>query len=184
MTCKNCQSEIQEGSAFCTFCGTPVEDTDKSSPITPATRPMKWFKFLIYFALFANAVINLYNCFAYLSGVPYGENASLVYGFLPSLKTIDVVMAIVSVGLAVYAIVTRILLAKYKKLGVKMFLGIPVLNIITQVVYYMSVSSVISSLMSASEGIDFTTITVNVVSNIVLFVLNLIYFKKREDMFK
>ena len=93
-------------------------------------------------------------------------------------------MAIVSVGLAVYAIVTRIQLAKYKKLGVKMFLGIPVLNIITQVVYCMSVSSVISSFIPASEGIDFTTVTVNIVANIVLFVLNLIYFKKREDMFK
>ena len=65
MYCKNCGTKLPENAIFCTVCGEPV-DNAVPLPADPATLPqntypMKWHKFLIYFQLFAAALISLYN---------------------------------------------------------------------------------------------------------------------------
>ena len=48
--------------------------------------PMNWYKFLIYFALFASCVLNAIYGLGMLTGMVYGDASSLVYAFYGSLK--------------------------------------------------------------------------------------------------
>ena len=61
MYCKNCGTKLPENAIFCSVCGEPV-DNAAPLPADPATLPqntypMKWHKFLIYFQLFAAALV-------------------------------------------------------------------------------------------------------------------------------
>lgn len=53
MFCRFCGKELPEGARFCNNCGR-IADV---MPLQQAARrrPMAWFKFIIYFQLFANA---------------------------------------------------------------------------------------------------------------------------------
>ena len=49
---------------------------------------MAWFKFIIYFQLFANAALNLIIAFIWITGLHYGESAGLYYEILSPVKSI------------------------------------------------------------------------------------------------
>ena len=52
---------------------------------------MKWYKFVIYFQLFAAALLNLGSGIALFTGSQYGLNSyelKLLYGVLGNLKTL------------------------------------------------------------------------------------------------
>ena len=76
---------------------------------------MAWYKFLIYFALFAGAVINLLYGINYISGEIYfvetnGEvSAEQVYAYYGNaLQTIDIIYGIFLITFSIFAIVVRI----------------------------------------------------------------------------
>ena len=71
--------------------------------------PMKWYKFLIYFALFFAAIIDLINGIKYISGNQYGSTYlnELVYIKFPTLKPIDIMMGIVMILIGIASIITR-----------------------------------------------------------------------------
>ena len=66
------------------------------NPMAPAL-PMNWYKFLIYFMLFASAVINAIMGIMYITGSVYsvyggsGANAEEIYRYFPNLKTVDII---------------------------------------------------------------------------------------------
>ena len=69
-------------------------------------KPMKWYKFVIYFQLFAAAVFNVGAGIIFFTGSHYGLDSfelKLFYGVLSNLKTLDICMGIVSIFLAVFA---------------------------------------------------------------------------------
>ena len=98
MYCKNCGAEIDGSSVYCTRCGTNVSDpanqvaspsATSSAGTTPkANYPMKWYKFLINFALFASAVLNIISGFNMITGSVYGsaETANAVYSSFSGLE--------------------------------------------------------------------------------------------------
>ena len=47
---------------------------------------MKWHKFLVYFALWANAILNVIMGILSLTGAKYGAYKDLVYDYLPQMK--------------------------------------------------------------------------------------------------
>ena len=49
-------------------------------------KPMNYYKFLIYFALFVGAVINAFNGYQYLTGEIYDGRATLLYAFYPEMS--------------------------------------------------------------------------------------------------
>lgn len=76
--------------------------------------PMKWFKFVIYFQLFAGALIGAVNAARYLTGSIYGTDAKSVYLVFPALGTADKMYGVIVLLLAAMAIFVRMQLAKYK----------------------------------------------------------------------
>lgn len=75
MFCRNCGKEMTDGAAFCVSCGAannPV-NCEANNPVNYAANqmPMKWYNFLIYFALFAGAVLNVLTGIFMLTGAQY-----------------------------------------------------------------------------------------------------------------
>lgn len=191
MFCKNCGTELTDGASFCQNCGTPVEAEKNESQQNPAPTsiptqpelPMGWFKFIINFSLFAAAVLNVLNAITYLAGTQYEGEAEFVWGFFPDLKALDVFMGIAALVLAVYAIITRFQLAKFRKIGPPLLILMPFLTIVIQVIYAAGVISVLRGFIAPSEAIDFATLGSNIAGNLVLEIVNIIYFNKRKHLF-
>lgn len=96
---------------------------------------MRWFYFLIYFALFAAALSNLVSGIFYINGMLYfypsggeitAQEVYRVYG--SSLRTLDIVFGIWQILLAVFAVVVRFRLARYKSGAPALFLTFLVVN--------------------------------------------------------
>ena len=141
--CSTCGAKIEnESTQFCSNCGakisTPVTNSTPVTSSTPVYQPqqtvpaytpvepvveykMKWYKFLIYFALFFGAFINFVFGFNYITGGIYfvqsdGQvSADMVYNvYGAGLKVLDVIEGIMMIAIAAFGIYTRIRLAKYK----------------------------------------------------------------------
>lgn len=145
-------------------------------------RPMKWYKFLIYFALFAGGVINLYYGIIYISGMIYNIQgggqayADMVYNTFMGLKGLDVVFGILSILLAGLCVYTRFRLSQYRKDG-------PLFVYITYAVNGL-ITIIYSIVLANITGINqIAKIIVTVVVLAVAIVLNVIYFNKRKDLF-
>ena len=115
--CSNCGNPTSDDNQkFCLKCGTALQTSSENGSfnntqtaynqgaITPQ-HPMNWFKFLIYFALFFGAFLEL--CFAinYMSGSIYFSQtngqvtADMVYGMYGApLKIVDVLYGILLLG--------------------------------------------------------------------------------------
>ena len=134
MFCPKCGAQISDGVTFCAYCGTPVQPTtaQPSNPQAPAAPynqypgsnqypvnqqypmnnqyvpgnqyPMKWYKFLIYFALFAGAVLNAISGIQMLTGAHYGGVADYVYAIFDGLQIVDVLMGLATLALAGFGI--------------------------------------------------------------------------------
>ena len=154
-----------------------------STPVQPtADTPMKWHKFLIYFSLWASAVMNVLNSFVMFTGAHYGgENeARMVYNFFDGLKSVDIIMGVLFIGIAIFAIVTRFSLAKYQSKGPKQLLAVYGLNAVLTVAYPLLASAVTG--MELSELMDSSTIS-SIVSSVVMILINKTYYDKRAHLF-
>ena len=85
--------------------------------IAAPRRGMKWFKFIIYFQLWAGMLVNLVTAGKYFTGAYYEGNAEMVYRVFPALQPLDIVMGVVCLALAVYAVVVQRALAKFRAKG-------------------------------------------------------------------
>lgn len=199
MICPKCNANVPDGTAFCDQCGTslqqqgqPMYGQQPNQPVQPAqpmyvqqqniqtAQPMGWFKFLIYFALFAGAVVNVINAIQFFAGTQYGSGGTYVYLVFPSLRAIDIITAILMLGAAALAVVTRIQLAGYKKKGPTLLLAVYGLNALINIFYIIGVASSVGSLISASA---YSSNVISVVVSIIMIFVNYIYFKKRSNMF-
>ncbi len=96
---------------------------------------MGWYKFLIYFALFAGAFFNACYAVLYMTGNIYKTeqiDPLAVYSLYPSVKAVDIVYGILLLVLAVFMIVTRFQLSGLKKNGPKWLLHFTVLILLLQ----------------------------------------------------
>lgn len=144
---------------------------------------MAWYKFLIYFALIAGAVINILYGFNYISGGIYfvetnGDvSAEQVYAYYGTgLQVIDVLYGLFLLAFAVLAFVLRHKLANYKpdapkfvKIFYSISAGVPLLY------------SIIVALITG-QSIAVNAITSLIVGLIFLFA-NVKYFNKRAHLF-
>ncbi|MDY2910228.1 MAG: zinc ribbon domain-containing protein, partial [Oscillospiraceae bacterium] len=132
MFCKNCGAAIEKGQTSCPVCGTAVPSESERSvsaqyAYPPATAlPMKWYKFLINFALFFSVVLNAISGVQLIIGDQYRDGnvdmSGLVYSQFGALKTVDVVAGIVMIAFALFTLYVRSRLAGYCKNGPKMLL--------------------------------------------------------------
>lgn len=142
---------------------------------------MKWYKFLVYFALFANCVCCVITAVIYAMGSHYGlgeYGAGLVYTFYPSLKTVDILFALVCLALAVGAIYTRMLLTRFSKnapMGVYVLYGVSAACTLLYSILSSSITGQDTGMMASS--------IISLISSGIVIALSVTYFRKRSQYF-
>ncbi len=195
--CSNCGNPTNDDNQkFCLKCGTALQTTDKNmsfnntqtsynSGATAPQHPMKWFKFLIYFALFFGAFLEL--CFAinYISGDIYfvqtnGQvTADMVYGIYgATLKIVDVLYGILVICAAVFSIVTRFKLSKYKKEGPMFLYILYIAGAVMGLIYNIAVAAI-----TRASGIFNMSFIMTLIITAIITWANYKYFEKRKDLF-
>ena len=144
-------------------------------------RGMKWFKFIIYFQLFANALINLANAVTVLTGAHYQGTADTVYAVFPAQHTVDIVYGILCLALAALGIYTRFRLSAFRRNGPGLYLGLIAANILVPVLY-MLLSSAVTGIPMASL-LDVNGLA-SLAGNVIMLIVNKIYFDRRKDLFE
>jgi len=179
MNCTNCGQPINDNAAFCEHCGQPRQEVEQQPVITPP--PMKWFKFLIYFSLFAGAALNLINGITTILGTQYGEYAELVYATFGSLRTFDIACGIYLILLAIFTIYVRFRLSGFRKNGPKLFMFVYVGIIVFTLIQTFGSMAILPQ--EAWGDLNFTSVGTNIATNIAYMAINYTYLKKRAHLF-
>ena len=144
--------------------------------------PLKWHHFLIYFSLWANAILNLFNALQLGTGGIYGgsEYAAAVYAAYPAMRFADTGAAIFLFILAVLAVLTRFSLARFQRRGPLMLLWTYAMNITFSVVYAVAAS--LASGIWLLQLIDGATWSFLIMA-VVMIAANTVYYRKRAELF-
>ena len=142
---------------------------------------MKWFKFLINFALFASAVLNIGSGISQITGLAYGEMADLVYRIFDGIQTLDIIVGIGLFAVAALAIYARIRLAGYRKNGPKALNAVYLATAAVQLIYIIGIFIIAPN--GIAEEIDFSTNITSIAISIGMVSANTTYFKKRAHLF-
>lgn len=162
---------------------TPIPNQHLSSKNSITPKPMKWYKFLIYFGLFFGAFSNFVLGVCYLTGGIYSlqsggqVSSSTVYAMYEGLKPFDIIYGLMLLAIAGYAIYTRYRLANYT------------LNAPKHVYIYYGIGACATLLYNIFACVATNTNTFTIWFFIQLIVigdiiaLNHVYFSKRNYMF-
>lgn len=161
--------------------GTPPQGW-QGQPVRPAAPElsMKWYKFLINFALWAAGVLNVITALMYITGgiyVTQGVEPDLVYDVFPGMKPVDVIYGLVILALAAFVVYTRFQLAGFKQRGPLFLYIIYGLNAATGILYTL-ISAAATGVSGVASGL-FTT----AIAPAVYLALNYVYFNKRKHLF-
>ena len=140
-------------------------------------RGMKWFKFIIYFQLWAGMLVNLVTAGKYFTGAYYEGSAEMVYRFFPALQPLDIVMGVVCLALAVYAVVVQRALAKFRAKGPMMYYLMYIVNTAVTVLYLIIGSIIIGQSAFTAE------VAGSIIGSIVMLFVNIPYFNNRKHLF-
>lgn len=164
---------------------TPVMPPVQADPAK--NYPMAWFKFIIYFQLFANAAVMLYNAASGVFGLAYGGDAEFIYAVCPMLKAVDVIYGILCLAFAVTAVLIRQRLAHYRKNAPVWYLGYVGVVMASGLIYTFAVLAALgmvsATAMEAGAANIIGTVLGTVIGAAVFFPLNYVYFKKRKELF-
>ena len=150
-------------------------------PINPVSNPpmaMKWYKFLIYFSLFAGAVLNLSTAVSLLTGSAYGDAADFIYDTFPALLGLDLLYGTYALFLAIFSILTRQKLAHFKASGPKMITALYIMSCVGSFLYSIMVTAIIGDASAISSSL-----VSQIAVSICMTVYNYRYFNQRAHMF-
>ncbi|MBR6726955.1 MAG: hypothetical protein IKM08_02075 [Clostridia bacterium] len=148
-------------------------------------------------------VVNIINAITYLSGTTYLEFSDEIYRAFPALETLDIACAVVSIVMAVMSLVIRFALKNFKSYGPKLLCAMYLFSAAFNFVYMIAFESIIMEAESAiiygdtfvSGGYvyqyqldmnDFSIIPTSiatVIGDIIMAVVNFIYFGHRKQLF-
>lgn len=141
---------------------------------------LKWHKFVIYFALWAGAVLNVINGVRMLTGSAYGNDTDAVYNAFESLQPIDVLYGLLMVALGVYQIYVRFQLAGFRSGAPGKLSAMYLISLALGILYLLIVSGVtgikLGDFMNAKLIISF-------IESIVFLFINKAYYGKRSHLF-
>ena len=160
-----------------------MSEYNKDSGYQPPEMGMKWHKFLIYFSLWAGAVLYVISGMLLITGGIYnssGVSSSMIYAYYGSLKTVDVIFGLLYIALACYLIYTRFQLARFKFGAPSKLTICYVLGVVIAVAYMIGVSSATD--LSISDMMDSRT-TTQIITSIAMIIINKVYYDKRSHLF-
>ena len=154
-----------------------------ANDITGKPLGMAWYKFLIYFSLFAGAILNIIYGVFYITGVIYTSetngavSAEQVYNYYGAgLLVLNIFYGLFLIAFAIFAIVLRSKLAtfasdalKFVKIFYSLAAGVPFL--------YAVLGTTITG-----EALDNQAVVSEIVG-LVFLLLNIRYFKRRAHLF-
>lgn len=188
--CRDCGFPITDSTQkFCTNCGSALMDEGVSDKTAQMALPMKWYKFLIYFALFASAVLSFISGLDCLTGNLFsffGTSANEAYAKYDGLNQLLMVSGIVSIAYACLLLATRFCLAKRMKIGPKILLAAYAVNIVINVVSEIVTAYLIASQTGqtlAQSGLSVMGLVIDTAVGIAVIVANKVYFEKRSALF-
>lgn len=146
----------------------------------PSGLPMKWFKFLIYFGLFAGALLNLVNGSIQRTGEQYGGYKELVYNRFAALQAVDIIFGILLILLAIFGVYTRFQLSSYRRSGPTCLNVLYIANVLISLLYLIAASALTQINIIELGG---SSMIISLVISIFMVVVNTIYFKERRQLF-
>ena len=190
MKCPKCGRDILDDLAVCPYCDEELISFDKSIVHQECTEqtdfskargcalqpPMRWYKFLIKFALVAGAIFNILMAIPYAIGGYDGELTQM-YDAFGALKALDIFYAIVLFLQAIFVFYIRERLAGYFINGPKLLIANYALSVTIAIIYYVVYVVIVSG------AIDFSEIISRAFGGILMIILNKMYFKKRTYLF-
>ncbi len=143
--------------------------------------PMGWYKFLVNFLLWIYAVINAVSAFSYIGGM--GHTAE-IYETFPSLYMLDMGYGVLTLGVAVLAVMTRFALTGYKRSAPALSVGFYLYGFAISLVYNILLLSMTGE---GYEAVDYIltgmSVGVSALISLTFALCNFVYFKKRKHMF-
>ncbi len=188
MYCPKCGSANENTAQFCPHCGAALSQSTQQPNVVPQQNApeqapvlkMGWFKFLIYFSLFAGAILNIYTAISLLTGTAYGDSKDLVYAVFEDLKTLDMIIGLASLALAALGIYTRFRLSGYRSNGPKLLQWTLMLSVLINVGYLVGLNVVVPEI---AEELELSSFVSSITTSIVMIFVNNAYFKKRSHLF-
>ncbi len=143
---------------------------------------MGWFKFLIYFALFAGAILNFASGINMLTGNIYGADAKEIYNFYgDGLKTLDVVVGILCIAVAGFGVFTRFRLSGFYKNAIIVLIVFYSAVTVVNLIYIIGIYAVLPDFVT--RQVDVTSYSTQIGTSIGMGVANYMYFNKRKELF-
>ena len=214
--CPNCGEKIPMNSPYCGKCGAkitnplptigtserrmsagepqaftqdftpaPPKDVTRSTPAKK--QGMKWFKFIIYAALFIGAAFNILCGIGYIMGLQYSaasSSAEAIYLHFPMISIVDKVYGVLLICLGCGALYTRFRLAKFMKDGPRCYFLLQIISIFVSVLYTLAVYIVL--IQSGYNTFTVETLLSDFTSTIpaiIILIINTVYFQKRRHLF-
>lgn len=202
MQCPKCRAAMPNGAKYCTECGAklPVQPDSvpnvpqpaiqeapayEEQPVMTEAPPaqelqpceMKWYKFLIYFALWAGAIVNLIDSLQFFTGSILGDDVEILYAYYPLLKVLNLAFALILVAYAVFAIYTRYRLAQFRQNGPACLHALYLVQLAMVLIYWLAGSLILGEWLDLASGFS------DLISSIVILCINIVYFRKRKHLF-
>ncbi len=148
---------------------------------------MGWYSFIVNFASILGMIQFVYNGLMAISGMGYVTNGTfenmemvkLVYSYMPSLKVIDVVYGIIMLVLSVILFNVRSALKEFRIGAVKALKNFYLLQILVVVLRYTAMHIFVVRLESG----DITSAAGTILSLLIMYLIQSVYFYKREFLF-
>lgn len=181
--CPQCGEPIEnETTLTCPRCGASLSDGNGAEvPVAESSaRPMKWYKFLIYFLLWFSAVLNFVTGILTATGLIYnmetGVTAEQIYNFFGiALRIHDIIFGLLLIVIAVIAVTARQHLKAFKKTGPKLLYTIYIIDLALSIIQPLFSGVVVGTTIT----IDWTSLA----GSVAILAANITYFKKREHLF-
>lgn len=176
--CKKCGAELEEGTQYCPICGEQqFPDEPKESP----ELPMKWYRFVVSFQLYAAGLFSVINAVNLFSGRVFGISGSdglkAVYRVYPGLEPLAVISGIMYLAAGVYALYVRQQLKNYTKNAPMLYIISLGVNILPYLVFTIGESIVTENALGDIPGFAAAVIV------LAMLYANSVYFGKRKHLF-
>ncbi|MBQ7119413.1 MAG: hypothetical protein IJO09_04285 [Oscillospiraceae bacterium] len=154
--------------------------------------PMNWHNALVKWLMIVWGISYLIGAVSYFTGFVFFAAEDLVefsslsravdwlYDILPGLQTVSILGGLSSLAFAGLCFYTFPKLKQFKMEGLKLFKGMMIASIVVEVIITVAIAAIISE-----EGVDpDASLFVSLFRVIIFASANLVYYKKREHLFK
>ncbi len=188
MLCPNCKAPVERNE--CTKCGTILTDLDRlDTQVSEKTLQRRkhystrWYHFLLYYAFFEVAVLNVFQGVRMLTGDFFGPARLIerMYAEVPGAQSLVLLCAVLSFAYAGLGLFTRSRLKGYRKSAPWLVL----LFYTGDIVIYLIPILGLPALMQGTPWNYSPDISMlfQIIRSVIMVVCNAVYFEKRRHLF-